>query len=117
MSVEIKGNKITMTRGDTLRVAVGMTRDGEPYTPVEGDTVRFAMKNKRMTAGGKEFYDTEPLILKPIPIDEMILELEPNDTKPYGFGEYAYDVQITFADGTVDTFIQNSPFVLAPEVD
>ena len=117
MSVKITDNKITMTRGDTLRAAVSMTRGGEPYTPVNGDAVRFAMKNKRMTTGGKEYYDTEPLILKPIPIDTMVLELEPEDTKEFGFGEYVYDIQITFADGTVDTFITTSPFILTPEVE
>lgn len=118
MSVVIKDNKITMTRGDTLLASVGLKNKttGEDYTPVEGDEVRFAMKSKRMTAGGKEFYDTEPLILKPIPIAEMVLELEPEDTKPYGFGEYVYDIQITFADGRVDTFIENAPFILTPEV-
>ena len=116
MSVKITGTKIEMTRGDTLRVAVSMTRDGEPYEPVNGDVVRFAVKNKRMTAGNKEYYDTEPLILKTIPINTMILELLPIDTKSLSFGEYAYDIEITFNDGTVDTFITASPFILTPEV-
>ena len=114
--VKIEGNKITMTRGDTLRAAVAMTRDGTEYTPVEGDSVRFAMKNKKMTFGNKEYTDADPLILKSIPIDTMILELDPEDTKPYSFGEYVYDIEITFANGRVDTFITNSPFILSPEV-
>ena len=117
MSVKITGTKIEMTRGDTLRVTVGMTINGQPYTPVTGDVVRFAVKNKRMTAGNKEYYDTEPILLKNIPIATMILELFPNDTKEFDFGEYVYDIQITFADGTVDTFITTSPFILTPEVD
>lgn len=117
MSVKITGTKIEMTRGDTLRVAVSMTRDGEPYEPENEDVVRFAVKNKRMTAGGKEYYDTEPIILKTIPNGTMVLELLPSDTKSFDFGEYVYDIQITFADGTVDTFITASPFILTPEVD
>ena len=126
MSVKITDNKITMTRGDTLRVAVSMTRNGEPYTPVSGDAVRFAMKNKRMTTGGKEYYDDEPILIKPIPIATMVLELESDDTKQFDFGTYCYDIQITFADGTVDTFIEpqldssRNPipnFILTPEVE
>ena len=117
MSVAINGTKISMTRGDTLRVAVSMTRDGTAYTPENGDVVRFAVKNKRMTAGSKEYYDTDPIILKTIPNGTMILELLPADTKEFDFGEYVYDIQITFADGTVDTFITTSPFILTPEVD
>ena len=116
MSVKITGTKIEMTRGDTLRVAVSMTRDGTPYTPENGDVVRFAVKNKRMTAGNKEYYDEEPIILKTIPNGTMILELLPSDTKELGFGEYVYDIEITFADGTVDTFITTAQFILTPEV-
>lgn len=119
MSVIIneKTNEIRMTRGDTLRVLVTMKRDNEDYTPVAGDEVRFALKRPKMTSGNKEYVDQDPLILKDIPIADMILELEPEDTKPFSFGEYVYDIQITFADGTVDTFITSTPFVLTPEVE
>ena len=117
MSVSINGTRISMTRGDTLRVAVSMTRDGTPYTTENGDVVRFAVKNKRMTSGNKEYVDTEPLILKTIPNGTMVLELLPDDTKDFDFGEYVYDIQITFEDGTVDTFITASPFILTPEVE
>ena len=119
MSVIIneKTNEIRMTRGDTLLVAVTMTRDGAPYTPVSGDSVRFAVKHTKMTSGGKEYADVDPLILKTIPVATMILELEPEDTKSFPFGEYVYDIEITFGDtGRVDTFITNSPFILTPEV-
>jgi hypothetical protein len=46
----------------------------------------------------------------------MILHLEPDDTKGLGFGEYVYDVELTFANGDVDTFINNARFSLVPEV-
>ena len=116
MSVAINGTKISMTRGDTLRVAVSMTRNGEPYTPENGDVVRFAAKHKKMKSGDKEYSDVEPLILKTIPNGTMVLELVPSDTKDLDFGEYVYDIEITFEDGTVDTFITASPFILTPEV-
>ena len=117
MSYIIEDNIINLTRGDTLRVKVDITLDGEPYTPVQGDEVRFALKHRTLNSTKTEFTDPDPLILKQIPIDTMILELEPQDTKTLGFGKYAYDIQITFADGTVYTFITNEKFNLTPEVE
>ena len=124
MSVRVdeRTNKISMTRGDSARLAVAMTKDGEPYTPDVGDEIRFAVKHTKMTAGGKEFADPEPLFTKVIPVATMILELDPEDTKDLSFDTYAYDIQVTFANGMVDTFIPDDPtkiayFVLGPEVD
>ena len=117
MSFNIEDNSITLTRGDTMRVQVDITIDGQEYTPVEGDTVRFALKHDKLKADKTDYIDTEPLILKTIPIDTMVLEIEPEDTKSLGFGKYVYDVQITFADGTVQTFITKAPFKLTEEVE
>lgn len=44
----------------------------------------------------------------------MILELEPSDTKTFDFGTYVYDIQITFSDGTVDTFITEASLKITP---
>ena len=35
-------NNIILTRGDTLTLTVGLTKDGEPYTPEQGDVIRYA---------------------------------------------------------------------------
>ena len=114
--VSVDGNKITMTRGDTLRLKVGIVVDGEEYTPELYDSIRFALKHSKLNATKTEYTDAEPLVLKDIPNDTLILELEPDDTKSLGFGKYDYDVQITFADGTVDTFISDT-LKLTKEVD
>ena len=111
----VNGTTITLTRGDTMLLLVGMKRDGEPYTPQPGDSVRFALKQS-LNPKGTEFREKNPLILKDIPTDTMILRLDPDDTKPFGFGTYRYDIEITFANGYVDTFITNSRFDLTPEV-
>lgn len=108
MSVSIEENRITMTRGDTLRLKIDMVRDGEVYEPDDGDVIRFAVKHPTLNSTKTEYVDVEPLIEIVIPNDTLLLELEPNDTKPLGFGRYDYDIQITFADGTVDTFISGS---------
>ena len=45
MSYNITGTTITLTRGDTFEALVSATkRDGTQYIPVEGDVIRFAMK-------------------------------------------------------------------------
>ena len=108
MSIKIQGNKIHLTRGDSLRVTVNITQDGEPYTPVVGDSVRFALK--------KDFDDTEPLVLRDIPTDTLQLTLVPEDTKPLDFGKYWYDVELTKNDGTVVTFIGPERFYITEEV-
>ena len=106
--IRITGTKIELTRGDTLNVYVKMCRKGEEYTPKAGDVMRFAMK--------KHYQDAEPVIEKIIPNDTQVLTLEPEDTKALKFGEYVYDIELTFADGTVDTFIAKATFVVSEEV-
>lgn len=108
MSIKIQGNKIHLTRGDTLRVTVNIIQDGEPYNPVEGDSVRFALK--------RDFDDSVPLVLRDIPTDTLQLILVPEDTKPLEFGKYWYDVELTKNDGTVDTFIGPERFYITEEV-
>ena len=108
MSVKIQGNVIRLTRGDSLRVTVGITQDGETYTPSEGDSIRFALK--------KDFNDLNPLVIRNIPIDTLQLILIPEDTKPLDFGKYWYDIELTKADGTVDTFIGPEKFYITEEV-
>lgn len=89
MSYSITGTTITLTRGDTFEALVSATKkDGTPYIPVEGDVIRFAM-----------------------------LMLEPSDTADLNFGKYVYDIQLTKANGKVDTFITKATLKLSEEVD
>jgi len=117
MASKIEGTTITMTRGDTFRAHVTMTMGDAKYTPVSGDSVRIAVKHDIMNSKRTAYKDSEPLIDKQIPIDTMVLELSPSDTKNLEFGNYVYDIEITFADGTVDTFINNAILIIDPEVD
>ena len=107
---------INMTRGDTVVLQVEIQRNGEPYELQEGDEVRFALKHSTMNSKKTEFRDQNPLVKKTIGND-LILTLDPSDTKKLGFGNYIYDIQITLANGTVDTFIDNATLILLPEVD
>ena len=113
---EINGTTIRLTRGDTFICTVSLTKDGTAYTPVEGDSIRFAMKRNVLNVMKTAYIDTEPLIQKTIPINTMILQIDPADTASLPFGEYVYDMEITFANGSVDTFITQAKFVILPEV-
>lgn len=109
--VEISGTTITMTRGDTLQAHIGIQNpDGTPYEPQEGDKVRFALK--------RDYNDANVLILKDIPIDTLLLEIDPEDTKSLSQpSNYVYDIQLTTADGRVDTFIWKAKFKISEEVE
>lgn len=114
--VSITDTTIKLTRGDTLVVVVSMTRAGAAYEPVEGDVIKFYLKRAIMKPDRVAYVDTDPLITKTIPTDTLQLKLVPNDTKSLAFGKYAYDIEITFANGDVDTFINNAELWLMPEV-
>lgn len=110
MSFKVKRNTIYLTRGDTFKAHLTINNpDGTEYTPVEGDTIRFALK--------ENIEDVECLIIRDIPIDTMLLILYPEDTKGLAFGSYIYDVQLTKANGDVDTFITASKLKITAEVD
>lgn len=107
ISVNEETMDIAITRGDTGKVRVEVIVDDEHYDPKPGDIVRFSLK-KNVFSGEKykHYVDPEPLIEKIIPNDTLVLEIEPEDTKPYDFGLYAYNLELIWEDGTVDTFVK-----------
>lgn len=97
--IEDKVYDITLTRGDTLFIEFPLfDEDDQPYTPVEGEVLRFAMKKKHK--------DEDPLVLVDIPTDTCLLEIRPEHTKPLNFGDYVYDVEFTDSYGHVSTIIK-----------
>lgn len=100
---------IWVTRGDTLLSSLTlMLSNGAEYTPAENDSIRFAVK--------KRYGDSTPLINVAVPTDTMLLQVEPAQTKTLRFGTYVYDIEITYDDGVVDTFISGD-LTLTEEVD
>ena len=99
-------NNITLTRGDTLTLTVGLFKETdtvppstEPYTPEEGDVIRFAVSKGYKGAAGYEL-----ILSKDIPHDTLTFTCSSQETTiPYR--SYNYDVEITHPDGCVDTFI------------
>jgi len=110
MSYSVKKTTINLTRGDTFHANIVMhDSEGNPYYPVEGETIRFAMK--------KDYSDAEPLLVIDVPIETMELIISSEDTKNLPFGSYVWDMQITRVNGDIDTFITKASLVLTEEVD
>lgn len=105
-----RDNNIVLTRGDTGIFSVSLVQeDGEEYTPQEGSSMRFALAKKYGSTKG------ECLIVKDIPTDTMVLEIEPGDTDELPFGDYLYDIEFTDQFGRVSTVIM-AKFKVAKEV-
>lgn len=109
MSYSVTGTTIMLTRGDSFIADILIAgQDGQPYIPVEGDIIRFAMKIS--------YKDAQPLLIRNIPIDTMKLAINPEDTKELAFGKYVYDIELTKSTGEVDTFITKAVIKITEEV-
>ena len=105
----VKGKTIKLTRGDTFKATIGIyNADGTAYTPASGDVIVFTMK--------KSYKDETAIITKTIDHASLALEFDPSDTSSLAYGEYVFDVQLTYANGNVDTFIDKGKLVLTEEV-
>ena len=94
-----------LTRGDTAQFTITpKNSDGTVYELQEGDRVEFTVKKKTS--------DSVAIISKA----GLNVEIVPQDTCEMRYGAYKYDVQLTFADGRVDTFIGPCGFVITEEV-
>lgn len=91
---------ITLTRGDSLLKKITIYKNGEEYTPTEGEVIKFNMK--------RSISDEFCAVNKIIPNDTLILELKPEDTKKLKFGKYIFEVELTDKDGRVYTFLKGS---------
>ena len=116
MAYSVNGTTITVTRGDTVDIQLDIYDGESAYVPETGDAIRFAMKHDRLNVSGTDYADTSPLLTVVIDPTDPVLHLDPADTKTLGFGKYVYDIELTHADDSVDTFITASVFVIAPEV-
>ena len=106
-TVNNKTKKITLVKGDTLKMQIEILVDGEVYTPTENDVIKFAMK--------QSYASPSIMVQKIIPNNTLILKLDSIDTKNLISDKYVYDIEITFENGYVDTFIRGE-IELLPEV-
>lgn len=102
--LEIKeDNKIFITQGDTLDLKIDIiAADGTQYIPLGSDTIRFALK--------QHYSDPQPLIIKTIDNSTLQLLLSSEETKSLSVwsSPYVWDIELSTASGTVDTFLQGT---------
>lgn len=100
-----RANNITIVRGDSAEfdITARNKETKEPYDFQEGDTVIFTVKRSAKSSIA--------LIQK----EGIQVRLRPEDTSSLPYGTYTYDVELTYADGYKDTFIQNKEFKIIGE--
>ena len=103
-----ENNNITLTRGDSASISVALKNpDGTDYNLQSGDELLFTVKYNCIT---------EDIIIQKDISTDAIINLIPSDTKDLLYGEYFYDVQLTRANGSVNTVIPPRDFIVAKEV-
>lgn len=103
--LSIRNNQITLTRGDTARIDLAISKDGSAYD-FSADTVIFTVK--------ESVYASDYLIQKTV--TDGVIYIAPADTESLAYGTYVYDVQDTTANGDICTVIPPTKFIVAPEV-
>lgn len=99
--LRIAGDDITLTRGDSLQIQLVLTKGGEAYTPENGDVIEFHASNVFKDQPGYVL-----IINKVLDNSTLILELDPSDTSNVALSRMNYEFELTYADGSVDTFQQ-----------
>ena len=97
---------IAMTRGDSESLTV--RKQGGAWT--EEETITFTVR---------EDAEGEIAFQKTAYLDDegaAIIAIESGDTEGRDFGNYVYDIQVTWADGTVKTLVGPARFRLTEEV-
>lgn len=110
--LKVVNNKITMTRGDTATFhckVVFSDANNTEYTMQSGDVLIFTLRNSAKTTTASDFIMQKTFTNNQITID-------PTDTATLNYGNYVYDVQLTLADGTVNTIIPINILTLGEEV-
>ncbi len=112
--ITVDANKnITMTRGDTFHGKLTLKKDNVAYTPQEGDVVRFALAHRYKGENGYKL-----ILTKVIQFDGAngTFTIDSYETAGLKYGTYQYDIEVVYADGTVETFANEKKFILTKEV-
>lgn len=114
MASSVNGTTISLTRGDSFSAKITIyDAEGNLYSPKPGEEVRFKVVKSYPAKHGSSV----ALIEKLLDNESLMLELTPEDTNDLKFGDYKYDIQITFVNGDVDTFIPKATLRITEEVD
>ena len=107
--LEVTGNDISLTSGDTERLTVTITNicDDGLYVPSPDDVFKFTVKE---TA-----YDSN-VIFQKVSSGNPIFKIDPIDTKELDFRRYVYDIELETNNGEIYTVVPYSGFRIMKEV-
>ena len=99
-------NTMELIRGDSADFTISLvdSETGDEYILQPGDTIVFTIKKNTKT--------DEVLVQKQGPN----VTIAPEDTEGLKYGEYRYDVELTYASGFVDTVVPPTAFTIDEEV-
>ena len=110
--IKIDSNyNIEITRGDTFKRTLILKKNNVTYVPQNDDVIRFAMSKVYKSKKGYEL-----LLNKVIDNSTLLWTIDAEDTATLDYGQYVYDLQITYADGSVETFADKKTITLTEEV-
>ena len=95
-----------MTRGDSEEIVVNLSG----YTLKPGDMVEMTVRMSALSQ--KVIYKRVTSFTN----NQAVISIEPKDTEPLSFGDYVYDVQLTYDGGKVKTVVTPSAFTILEEV-
>lgn len=103
----IYDNRITLTRGDTAVMGLEvLDTNSDAYEMQPGDVAVFTIKKNTVTK--------EKMLQKVFNADGLI-KINPEETQDWDYGTYYFDVQLTQADGTVQTIITPTEVYITDE--
>ena len=104
--VNITDKNIFMTKGDTIKLTLDIKdKLGKTYYMAEGDSIKLAVRKPHATV--------DTFVVTSNTVD---LYISSGITANVKEGEYQYDVQITFANGEINTIVPLHKFVIQKEV-
>jgi len=102
-----RDKSIELTRGDSAKIILSVTKDDGSDYNINGDTVRFSVKRS---------VDSSDMVFQKSMTTGCIINILPEDTASLAYGEYVYDVELTTTSGDVCTVVPPSKFSILPEV-
>ena len=101
----VNGTILSMVRGDSESISITLNN----YTPAPGDFIEFTVRRK---IGAAIAIHKK---VEQFSGQKAFISISPEDTNGLPFGEYVYDIQLTFG-GLVKTVVKPSKFVIGEEV-
>lgn len=111
----IRDNRdLWITRGDDIFLDLELRQPSFPYDKYELGEKDFSLFSVRKTRD-EDIDDNNPILFQ-VPVTNGKIHISPEDTETLDFGDYIYDIQITFSDGSINTVIGPNILKILPEV-